>query len=310
MLSATKVGGTVAAAVCADAPWGIDFPQLPLAGFHYVCEGSCWLRPYGADPIPLTAGDLVLLSAGAGHVMASDPSGPTLGFHELARNFGGSPAVVVELSGSGPRTRLVCGGYRLDAHSAHPMLRLPPLLWLKAARQRRDLSQTLQMLSTELTTQQPGTLTIVDRLVDVLFVQILRAWADGGDCDTPLGGHTGLAALRDPVTAAAVSLIHQYPGQAWSVSTLAREVGVSRATLSRRFTQLVGQPPSAYLTRWRLEITARQLRQTSHSIANIANSVGYTSEFALSRAFTRHRRITPSRYRAAHRRHENSEDPT
>ena len=162
VLSATKVGGTVAAAVCADAPWGIDFPQQPLAGFHYICEGSCWLRPYGADPIPLTAGDLVLLSAGAGHVMASDPSGPTLGFHELARNFGGSPAVVVELSGSGPRTRLVCGGYRFDAHSAHPMLRLPPLLWLKAARQRRDLSQTLQMLSTELTTQQPGTLTIVD----------------------------------------------------------------------------------------------------------------------------------------------------
>ncbi|WP_159032917.1 helix-turn-helix domain-containing protein [Streptomyces fodineus] len=106
--------------------------------------------------------------------------------------------------------------------------------------------------------------------------------------------------MRDPEVAAAISLIHEEPGRTWTVDTLAREVGVSRATLSRRFTRLVGEPPLAYLTRWRLEIAARRLRETNDSVTRIANTVGYTSQFAFSRAFTRHRGTPPTRYRATH----------
>jgi AraC-like DNA-binding protein len=92
--------------------------------------------------------------------------------------------------------------------------------------------------------------------------------------------------------------MHQSPAHPWTVEELARRVGVSRATLSRRFTRLVGEPPLAYLTRWRLELAARKLRESTDSLSNIAHSVGYTSEFAFSRAFSRRHGIAPSRYRS------------
>ncbi|WP_158675667.1 AraC family transcriptional regulator [Nocardia stercoris] len=301
VLSATKMGGTVAAVVRASGPWGISFPDLPIAAFHYVAEGECWLRRAGYEPLRLGAGDLVLLPAGAGHVMAGESSGPTVEFDELARAFGETPAVVVDLPGSGPAARILCGGFRFDAHSTHPMVRLPPLLWLKdIAAQGPDVAAVLRMLTTELCGPQPGTATVADRLVDVLFVHILRHWATGHG--VPVGGSTWLRALDDAPVSAAVSLMHRCPERAWTVALLAKETGVSRATLYRRFTRLVGEPPLAYLTRWRMEITARRLRETDDTIAIITETVGYTSEFALSKAFRRHHGVSPSRYRATHRR--------
>ncbi|MEV4127251.1 AraC family transcriptional regulator [Nocardia sp. NPDC049707] len=298
VLSATKMGGTVAAVVRATGPWGISFPELPIAAFHYVAAGECWLRRPGHDPLLLSAEDLVLLRAGAGHVMASDSVGSTTEFRELAEQFGGA-AVVVDLPGSGPPARILCGGFRFDSHSTHPMLRLPPLLWLKdVAAQGRDVADVLDMLAAELCDQRPGTLTIVDRLVDVLFVHILRHWSAGRG--VPVGGETWLNALNDEPVAAAVGLMHRYPERPWTVPLLAKEVGVSRATLYRRFTGLVGEPPLTYLTRWRMEIAARKLRESDDSLVAITEMVGYTSEFALAKAFRRHHGMPPGRYRAGH----------
>ncbi|AUY52633.1 AraC family transcriptional regulator [Streptomyces sp. CB01881] len=300
VLSATKIGGTVTARVHAAGPWGIEFPHLPSAVFHHVSRGSCWLRLPGAGPLPLTAGDLVLLPAGTGHVMAGDPTGPTVRFEDVTRAQRSGPGTPIDFPGPGPRTSLVCGGYRFDTHASHPLLTLPPVLLLRAdpSARRHDLTETLRMLTAELADPAPGSQTITDRLVDVLFVHVLRQWE--ASRDAPDRGAGWWAALRDAEVAAAISLIHEGPGRAWTVDALAREVGVSRATLSRRFTRLVGEPPLAYLTRWRLEIAARRLRDTKDSVTRIANSVGYTSEFAFSRAFTRHRGTPPSRYRATH----------
>ncbi|WP_031173984.1 AraC family transcriptional regulator [Streptomyces durhamensis] len=301
VLSATKIGGTVTARVHAARPWGIEFPHLASAVFHHITQGCCWLRRPGAEPLPLTAGDLVLLPAGSGHAMASDPTGPTVRFEDVTQAQRSGPGAPIDFPGPGPDTRIVCGGYRFDTHASHPLLTLPPVLLLRAdpSARRHDLTETLRMLAVELADPAPGSQTITDRLVDVLFVHILRQWA--ALRDAPDHGTTWWAALRDPEVAAAISLIHEEPGRTWTVDTLAREVGVSRATLSRRFTRLVGEPPLAYLTRWRLEIAARRLRETSDSVTRIANTVGYTSEFAFSRAFTRHRGTPPTRYRATHR---------
>jgi AraC-like DNA-binding protein len=95
--------------------------------------------------------------------------------------------------------------------------------------------------------------------------------------------------------------MHASPARPWTVEELARKAGLSRATLTRRFTRLVGEPPLTYLTRWRLEAAGRRLRDTTDPLAAIAESVGYTSESAFSRAFTRHHGIPPSRHRSAHR---------
>lgn len=108
---------------------------------------------------------------------------------------------------------------------------------------------------------------------------------------------TWLAGLRDPRVASALATMHADPGAAWTVDRLARETNQSRASLTRHFTALVGEPPLAYLTRWRMELAARQLRETNDVVSAIARRVGYTSEFAFSRAFPRARGRPPGRYR-------------
>ena len=97
----------------------------------------------------------------------------------------------------------------------------------------------------------------------------------------------------EPAILPALSVLHADPAAPWTVETLAREVSLSRATLTRRFSTLVGEPPLSYLTRWRMELAARRLRETDKAVSAIARQVGYTSEFAFSRAFSRLRGLPP-----------------
>jgi transcriptional regulator GlxA family with amidase domain len=92
--------------------------------------------------------------------------------------------------------------------------------------------------------------------------------------------------------------MHADPAAPWSNDRLAAEAGVSRPTLARRFTTLVGRPPMAYLTWWRVILAATLLRDTRETLATIAGRVGYGSPYALSHAFEREFGITPGRYRA------------
>ncbi|MGO4425860.1 helix-turn-helix transcriptional regulator, partial [Streptomyces sp. MCAF7] len=104
--------------------------------------------------------------------------------------------------------------------------------------------------------------------------------------------------LGDPVAAAALRALHSDPSAPWTNDRLAAEAGVSRPTLARRFTALVGRPPMAYLTWWRLTLAATQLRDTPDALATIARRVGYGTPYALSHAFSREFGTSPGRYRA------------
>jgi AraC-like DNA-binding protein len=102
-----------------------------------------------------------------------------------------------------------------------------------------------------------------------------------------------------PVVGRALAELHARPAEPWTIASLAAEVHLSRATLARRFTELVGEPPLAYLTRWRMDLAARRLKATTEPVQSIARAVGYSSEYAFNRAFTRHRGQPPGRYRRA-----------
>ncbi|MBA3338313.1 MAG: AraC family transcriptional regulator, partial [Geodermatophilaceae bacterium] len=236
---------------------------------------------------------------GAGHVIASDLDATPRPYHDLIAERPHQPTSVggrLELPGAGALTHLLCGGYTYQHDGAHPVLSLlPPLVHLPATAAGSAHHTTLQMLAAELDHDQPGTQTVADRLVDVLFVHILRAWAAHDD-----GRVHWLRALRDPHTARAMSAMHLNPAKLWTVADLARVAGLSRATFARRFTDLVGEPPLTYLTRWRMDLAARRLRTVDQPVAAVGRSVGYTSEFAFSRAFSRHRGTPPANYRARH----------
>ncbi|MFE3195726.1 AraC family transcriptional regulator [Nocardia sp. NPDC059240] len=297
VLAATKVGGAVTAQLTAFAPWGVRLDDMPKAAFHAVAYGTCWLRAPDGTPIQMGAGDFILLPSGAGHRLSSGPDTAVIPFEEVEVSVGTRH---LQIPGSGAETRLICGAYRYETKPAHPLMRLlPQVVHLPADHTAagRELADTLQLLATELAVERPGGQTVTERLVDVLLVQALRLWT----ARNPESGASWLAALRDPEIASTISLLHESPSHPWTIEELAARVGVSRATLARRFTALVGEPPLAYLSRWRMDLAARRLRHTSEPLPVIARSVGYTSEFAFSRAFKRTHGEPPATYRSTHR---------
>lgn len=133
----------------------------------------------------------------------------------------------------------------------------------------------------------------MSHLSGIVFVQALRAWLQASAEEA--GGWAG--ALRDRRIAQALSLIHRDYARDWTVAALARKTGLSRTAFAARFTALVGEPPAAYLTRWRMQAAATRLRGSTDPLGEIAEQVGYQTEAALSKAFRRHFGIAPGAYR-------------
>jgi transcriptional regulator GlxA family with amidase domain len=137
-----------------------------------------------------------------------------------------------------------------------------------------------RMLLLEMQSPSQGSAVMIARILDLLFIQILRAWAAGTDAQP-----NWLAGALDPQIGLALSAIHRDPGHDWSVGELARACSLSRSAFAARFAACVGRPPASYLASVRLDVAASLLRDTSLPVAQIAENVGYTSEAAFSRAF-------------------------
>jgi AraC-like DNA-binding protein len=133
---------------------------------------------------------------------------------------------------------------------------------------------------------------VLDRLLDLLLIAVLRAWFDRSQT-TP----GWIRAQADPIVGRALRMLHNHPAHPWTVAALAGRLGVSRAALARRFTELVGEPPMSYLTSWRLALAADLLREPDATITAVARQVGYSSGFALSAAFKRVRGVSPQVHR-------------
>ncbi|QWF84647.1 IS5 family transposase IS4811 [Amycolatopsis sp. CA-230715] len=269
------------------SPWSLAFAPYDGAGFHVVLRGGCRVFPERGEPVTLGAGDVVLFPRGGGHVLtdtAADAPGQAVPFEQWR------PAEPADGA-----TELLCGKYRLDRGRAHPLLaELPDLIAVAAGAGRHpELGSAIGLLGAEVRRERSGAGAVVTALLDVLLVYLLRAWFD----EQPARGWT--AALTDPVVATALHALHEDPGKPWSVEALAGLAGTSRATLARRFTTLVGRPPMAYLTWWRMNQAARLLRESDLPLTGISTRVGYESSFAFAHAFKRAFGVAPGRYRQA-----------
>ena len=300
VLELARVRGAVLAHLVAHEPWGLAVDPQAGATFHAVLAGTCWLHTSQTPPRHLMPGDVVLLPTNLAHTLTSTPDASATELEATIQSGARAPDGAIELPGEGAITRLLCGSYDYNHEVAHPLLSsLPSALHITAGDGRDDgaVAATLRLLHLELGHGQPGSRAAVARLIDYLFVQILRAWMGSGTD----GERSWLSSLHDPIVARALALLHQQPQRGWTVEALASDVNVSRAALTRRFAKLVGEPPLSYLTRWRMDLAAERLRTTDDSVGVIAGSVGYTSEFAFSRAFARLRGQPPGRYRSSHR---------
>ncbi|MFI6512178.1 AraC family transcriptional regulator [Streptosporangium sp. NPDC050855] len=316
VVAATRAGEPRSACVRWYAPWGQRFPAVRgSAGFHVVLQGSCLLIPTpgdasdacdGADgtPVVLNAGDVVFLPHGGGYALADGPGTPLNGpaCDPLSDSRSEDRYASASVGRTGPDgsqavTVTLCGGYRLDARRAHPLLGdLPEIVHLPARLGHRpELRAAVDLLGGELDDPRPGVGTVVPALLDMLLLYILRAWFDE---QAARGTATGwAAALGDPAIGAALHALHRDPARPWTVQTLGARAGLSRAAFSRRFTSLIGRPPLTYLTWWRMTVAARLLRETDAVLGEVAGRVGYASEFAFAAAFKREYGIAPGAYR-------------
>ncbi|GGR25931.1 AraC family transcriptional regulator [Streptomyces roseolus] len=299
IMAATRFTGVLLNQLRSGRPdWGCGIAPMPTAGFHLVAEGVCWLRVPGRAPLRLVPGDLVLLPHGDPHELTGTPEAVAVAYPDLEAAHPPGREGVVDLGGDGPVVRVVCGKFAHEGTAGrHPVLAaLPRVVHLPGMSADPELQATVRLMMAETTRRRPGAQALATRLTDVLFVQAVRAWLERGADGEP-GEPSWLTALRDPRIGTSLSLMHEEPQRAWTVEGLARAVTMSRAAFARRFKDLVGSTPLAYLAELRVDLAARLLRDTDSPVGDIARSVGYASEFAFSRAFSRRHGLPPGRYR-------------
>ena len=276
-----------------------DGPNIVF--FHVLTEGRCKARLTGGGAtLELEAGDLIMLPRDDGHLLGSDLHlAPTLS-DTLVQPGGDGGLLRIEHGGGGEKTRFVCGYLRCDERLCGPMLEsLPRILRvpLGDGSTAAWLTSLLQAGTRESAAPRPGGETVLAKLSELLFVEAMRRYIE----HLPEQETGWLAGLRDRFVGRALALLHERPGHAWTVEGLAEDVGLSRSALSQRFTDILGQGPMQYLTRWRLTIAAQRLRNEHASLARIAEDSGYDSGAAFNRAFKRAFGTTPAAWRRVDR---------
>lgn len=282
-----------------------------ISFFHIITEGRCQFDAKTSKPFSLEKDSVIIFPHSCPHVMASSLKiYPTpairLNVFDKAMRFSD-----VEYGGNGAKTQFICG-YLLCDQRFNPLLGALPEMLILSRNKEKHLTEnpelkpnilsveagswlaiTLQHLIEEVVVKAEGSRTIITRLTEMMYVEILRRYMQ----ELPEKSRGWLAAVRDPEIGKALKLLHADPGEKWNVEELAAKVGVSRSAFARRFSELTGDSPFHYLTEWRMQLAKSLLLQPDLSMAMVAEKVGYDSDIAFNRAFKRTTGTTPGAWR-------------
>ena len=285
-----------------SAPWGVRVPAKgKVARFHIVIRGHCWLNiDNQPTPVCMSNGDLVIIPHGAAHILADSAETPAKDLEEVLNEVdyvGTGPLVY---GGGGAGCCLVCGEFEFDDKDSHPLLEnLPAKLCITGDQSYNNqwLDSVMGFITHEAATLQPGANAIIDRLSEIIFIQVIRATLESSQQHIPF-----LSAFADPRISAVLTEIHANPAADWSVENLGKLANMSRSAFSNRFSELANMTPLQYVIFVRLQKAARLLTDSGDSLAAIAESVGYQSEAASSLAFKKQFGIRPGEYRRGQKR--------
>ncbi|MFE4592757.1 AraC family transcriptional regulator [Streptomyces laurentii] len=301
LLDGPRAKGALVLRMVMAPPWSVRIADEAPLCLMCVTSGEAWIVPDVGEPVLLRPGDLAVARGPepytVAHAVDAPPSaviGPgghcaTLSGEPLAQSM----SLGVRTWGNAPHggTTVLVGTYQLAGEVGRRLLdALPALLYLPKEAWNCPLTP---FLDEEIARDDPGQSVVLDRVLDLLLIASVRAWFARPGAAAP----AWYRAMGDPVVGRALRLFENDPARAWTVAALADETGVSRAAFARRFAELVGEPPMAYLTGWRITRAADLLRQTDATVEAVARQVGYSSAFALSAAFKRVRGISPQEHR-------------
>jgi AraC-like DNA-binding protein len=266
----------------AGREWALRFRPPEHIKFLAISGGGGWLRMDGdAGFVRLEAGDVLLLADRRGFVLASDPKVRPL---DAAALFAGRLGTIVPIDDDG-EIQHIGGHVALDPDSGWVLSSLlPPRIHVgNASPQAPILRWLVDRLVQEGFAERPGADIAAAQIAQLLLVNILRAHIDDA-APLPKGA---LRAAADPHLSRALRLIHAEPGRVWRLAELARAAGLSRTVFTEQFRSAVGIPPIAYITRWRMLLADRALRDGGTPVGELARRLGYASESAFSQAFRR-----------------------
>lgn len=303
ILDTLRIEGSLYFRTELTSPWGVFVPaERSVARFHIVVRGQCVLRVEDQDDtISMANGDIAIIPHGAAHHISDNLDTPTRPLNEVlseVRYTGTGPLVY---GGGGFGCCLVCGQFKFEDEVYHPLLTyLPSILHVPGNESYNTtwLDSALGFIAQEAATEQPGAFAIVDRLSEIIFIQVIRTYINASKTRIPF-----IAALRDAQISQALREIHNRPDIYWKAEKLGHIVGMSRSAFFNRFSELVGMTPHRYLSFVRMQKAGHYLATTQKPLNVIAGAVGYTSEAAFSTAFKKHFGIRPGEYRKNRREH-------
>lgn len=271
--------------------WSQGLPPTHLMAYHYVLGGRLLLGVGDAPLLAVEAGEIILLPRNPPHILASAARMPAQVIDHLLQPPDGSGLARLRYGGGGATTEVICGYIGCEVPNNPLLQTLPDILTLRIA-DDAWIEQSFQRAAREAASHQPGSVTALSKLAELLFIEAVRHYLDTSSNRE----HGWLAGLRDPQVGKALALLHGQHARHWTTEALASAVGLSRSAFAERFTHLIGQPPMRYLCHWRLLLAAQQLRE-GRTLARIAEEVGYASEAALNRAFRQHFGLPPAAWR-------------
>lgn len=302
VLRLVHVSGALFSRAQGFCPWGVHTRGGSSGIFHVFLRGEGTVRVYAPTTrisplatMPFCAGDVLVLPHGHPHALSDAPDGTTTWIRELPRAEGPLPVVFAGHAHGAPDTEILCGTLDFAGDTQSLLPHLPPVMRACGGATARWLEASVSQLADEVDRRDPGSELIISKLAEILFIQAVRAWV----ASPSSAGPGWLRALADPPLARALALLHGAPEKAWSIDHLARRAGLSRSLFYDRFSEVVGEPPAAYLLRWRMTLARRALRDPKVSIPEVATRVGYGSEAAFNRAFKRVVGVPPGAWRRA-----------
>lgn len=306
-LSALRIAGGLLLRERYAAPWAVAVPAsaslgkllgLPgntrVVAFHVVEYGHCEVISADGQRVVLTAGDMAICFGGQPHRLAVGRAGRPQEIADLLA--GAKNRQRPDLTGLPADTALTCGVFQLHHAQFNPLIEaLPPVVHasLSRAGEMHNFSGVARLLNQELERPTGGSAYVVERLLEVLCAEALRAHVES----TPRDAVGWFRGIKDPVVGRALAAIHAKPGDAWTVKRMADQVAMSPSRFAARFAESLGASPMVYVARWRMNIACRKLTSTHDAVDQIAARVGYESSAAFNRAFKKHLGLPPAAWR-------------
>jgi AraC-like DNA-binding protein len=271
--------------------FAIKFPKHESIKCYAVVSGRCWLSVEGVpDAARLTAGDCFLLPRALPSCLASDLKLEPV---DAPKIFPFPLNGRIASCNGGGDCLLVGGNFVLTGKPADILLaELPPIVHIRKESEKAAIRWSLERLRAELSDPQPGGFLVAQQLAYLLLVQALRLHLAEG----LRGGAGWFFALSDKQMSAAITSIHDEPAHDWTVEELGQRAGMSRSIFALRFKETVGVSPMEYLTRWRMLLAGDRMANTTDSISEIAQSLGYESASAFTKAFKKIMGCSPRQY--------------